>query len=109
MNEPRFHVIETPALKRWCAAVNLPEEMAQEVLEHAQGAIQDAMSDQVHPLHAAQVFLACLAACFEACDMPANQRREFINDFYRLIEPVVAERARSWLPNAEGTNVIVNH
>lgn len=109
MSDGAFSLIETTALKRWAESVGMPVPMAQEILEHAQGQVQEAMGGNVHPLHAAQVFLACLAACFEGCSMPPKQRREFMNDFYRLIEPVVAERAQSWLPSKDGTNVIVTH
>ena len=100
--------IHTPAFERWCQLANIDERTAQQILEYAQNQVQDAILDRVHPMLAAQSYLAAMLACFEGCNLPKKQRREFINDFMQILEPVVAERARSWAPDAEGTNVVIN-
>jgi hypothetical protein len=100
-------MIHTPAFERWIGTANLDPRTGEEILEFAQRHIQGAITDSVHPMLAAQVFLAAMIACFEGCDLPKAQRKEFINDFFQLLDPVIAENARTWVPNAEGTNVTI--
>ena len=104
----RHVLIKSRAMERWCQVAGINERTAEEVLAHAQAQVEEAILDRVHPMLAAQTYLACLIACFEGCDLPKKQRREWLSDFFQLIEPVVAEQAPSWVPADDGPSMIVN-
>lgn len=100
-------MIHTAAVDRWIGTARIDRRIAEQILAHAKEQVQNAITDSVHPLLAAQTFLACLLACFEGCGMPRAQRREFILDFLTLLEPVIEQEARTWAPQPDGVDVAI--